>query len=450
MRSFGNVTRISLWSARVTASPSIIERSGAQGIKARQDWICAQCRSQRQARRQFTCLRQNHGADEATLRKQSTVNRKDGGNKALSRPASSTFRPASSTAQNNEPSDTPKDSSPPGAIELPSAEDSRRSHTSKRISHLMDNLQSNIFVAGQRLNDLTGYSGIEALKKDIEGQEDMVRKTRISLQSAKESYTAAISQRSASQREVNELLQRKNSWSPSDLERFTSLYRSDHANEQSETAAQEALNNVERVAEEATAKLSASILARYHEEQIWSDKIRRMSTWGTWGLMGVNVLLFLVFQIGVEPWRRKRLVRGFEEKVAEALEREGSATGAATGVALAAAQAGKGMVSSDLGQKESTTTVDSAVVAAVQKVDSGETDIDPSLLPEQHHSGVQEEGLVEAQTTSSVDVYKLILKDMFSERRIVLRCLDISTLALEGFAFGIVLTSIVAALLRRQ
>lgn len=34
----------------------------------------------------------------------------------------------------------------------------------------MDNLQSNVFIAGQRLNDLTGYSGIETLKKEIEEQ----------------------------------------------------------------------------------------------------------------------------------------------------------------------------------------------------------------------------------------------------------------------------------------
>ena len=54
--------------------------------------------------------------------------------------------------------------------DLPSEEEGRRSQTSKRFNHLMDNLQSNIFIAGQRLNDLTGYSGIEALKKDIERQ----------------------------------------------------------------------------------------------------------------------------------------------------------------------------------------------------------------------------------------------------------------------------------------
>ena len=54
--------------------------------------------------------------------------------------------------------------------DLPSQEEGRRSQISKRFSHVMDHLQSNIFIAGQRLNDLTGYSGIEALKKDIEQQ----------------------------------------------------------------------------------------------------------------------------------------------------------------------------------------------------------------------------------------------------------------------------------------
>ncbi|MBE7181700.1 MAG: hypothetical protein INR71_10930, partial [Terriglobus roseus] len=67
-------------------------------------------------------------------------------------------------------------------------------------------------------------------------------------------------------------------------------------------------------------QLGRAILARYHEEQVWSDKIRQMSTWGTWGLMGLNVLLFVVFQIMIEPWRRRRLVRGFEEKVELALQ----------------------------------------------------------------------------------------------------------------------------------
>lgn len=53
---------------------------------------------------------------------------------------------------------------------LPSSMESRRSQWSKQFSSMMDNLQSNVFVAGQRLNDLTGYSSIEALKKEIHSQ----------------------------------------------------------------------------------------------------------------------------------------------------------------------------------------------------------------------------------------------------------------------------------------
>ncbi|MBT0647066.1 hypothetical protein KJJ93_29175, partial [Escherichia coli] len=87
--------------------------------------------------------------------------------------------------------------------------------------------------------------------------------------------------RSTSQREVNELLQRKHAWSSADLERFTHLYRNDHTNEVSENETQEILSMAEREAEEAATQLSKSILSRYHEEQVWSDKIRRMSTWGT-------------------------------------------------------------------------------------------------------------------------------------------------------------------------
>jgi sensitive to high expression protein 9 len=102
----------------------------------------------------------------------------------------------------------------------------------------MDNVQSNIFVASQRLNDLTGYSGIEALKKEIEAQEAKVQSTRAAVKEARSTYSAAVATRSTTQREVNDLLQRKHNWNPADLERFTSLYRSDHANEQAETAAQ--------------------------------------------------------------------------------------------------------------------------------------------------------------------------------------------------------------------
>jgi sensitive to high expression protein 9 len=53
---------------------------------------------------------------------------------------------------------------------LPSDAERRRSQLSKKFTDLMDNIQGNVFIAGQKLNDLTGYSGIEKLKRDIERQ----------------------------------------------------------------------------------------------------------------------------------------------------------------------------------------------------------------------------------------------------------------------------------------
>ena len=273
--------------------------------------------------------------------------------------------------------------------------------------------------------------------------EEHVRSTRTALQAAREAYSNAISQRSGSQRKVNELLQRKHNWSPQDLEQFTTLYRSDHANEQAESEAQENLVKTERKAEEAAARLSACILARYHEEQIWSDKIRRMSTWGTWGLMGVNVLLFLVFQIGVEPWRRKRLVKGFEEKVMEALEKEQPATNEDRAAA-----------------HESQPPTESSAIALLKteaKLDVKDSDTDAILFV--NESKPSENLIVELETTQPVSqdpqppIYSLnslviAIQDTFSSRQVTLRRFDVTAIALEAAAAGMVLTASIFMIFR--
>lgn len=209
-----------------------------------------------------------------------------------------------------------------GNGELPSASSNRRAQVTKRFSHLMDNLQSSLFVASRHINDLTGYSSIDGMKRKITEHEEDLAVAKEEVRVSRLNYKQLVADRAASQREVTTLLARKDSWTPIDLERFTQLYRSDHGNEHAVQEAAQHLADVERQAEQAASKLNSSILARYHEEQIWSDKIRRMSTWGTWGLMGVNVLLFLVFQFGFEPWRRDRLTKGFEDKVKMALAHE--------------------------------------------------------------------------------------------------------------------------------
>jgi sensitive to high expression protein 9 len=326
----------------------------------------------------------------------------------------------------------------------------------------MDHLQSNIFVASQRINDLTGYSGIEALKNQIVALETAVTDTQDAVREARTAYKTTVAQRASTQREVTTLLARKDTWSPGDLERFTSLYRSDHSNEQAVQEAATKLAEAEREAERATSKLSSSILARYHEEQIWSDKIRQMSTWGTWGLMGVNVLLFLVFQFGFEPWRRKRLVAGFEEKVHEALVREKEAT-----AQLHYLQGMNAVKSS--GQSEDT-KVDEILVAEAQEVESEinseSASSDPAIEavaaaisaesgeipPGEVMAASQESGPDISPPTfdwRNLDSWKAAILDLFSENKILLSKQDVTVIALEGAAVGASIVGLVATFLLR-
>jgi sensitive to high expression protein 9, mitochondrial len=340
----------------------------------------------------------------------------------------------------------------------------------------MDNFQSHLFTASQRLNDLTGYSGIEALKNDISAQEDLVSSSRKAVNEAREKYAAAIATRSTTQREVNDLLHRKHAWSSVDLERFTSLYRSDHANEQAEVAAQKKVGDAETRYEEASTKLARTILARYHEEQIWSDKIRQMSTWGTWGLMGLNVLLFVVFQIMVEPWRRKRLVKGFEDKVEVALrERDTELQNALKyGVGVVRPN-GEAAIpgSSDGGvlPVEAREKVDGiADHLAEQIVDAiSGTTATPSTSTSDHSSPSEPDSeatsspLTHDLPTSNPSIqpapafpssssayasYEEAFRELFSERKLVVTQKEMTTVALEGAVGGAAVMGLVLVLLR--
>ena len=202
---------------------------------------------------------------------------------------------------------------------LPSQKAKNQSKLAKNLTKYLDSAHDTILTATRALNDVTGYSAIEKLKKSIETQEVDLKKAKETVKQCKIAYGEAIQRRSQSQREVNELLTRKHNWSLNDLERFTELYRNDHENEIHEQEAERKLDEAESKVDGVQLKLTQLILTRYHEEQIWSDKIRRSSTWGTWVLMGLNVILFVVATFIVEPWKRNKLVFAFEDKVKQVL-----------------------------------------------------------------------------------------------------------------------------------
>lgn len=95
------------------------------------------------------------------------------------------------------------------------------------------------------------------------------------------------------------------------------LVREDHSYEQGEARAKESAKAADEEVERELKELLRSILARYHEEQVWSDKIRSASTYGSLAALALNLLVFVMATLVVEPWKRRRLAQTFERKVEE-------------------------------------------------------------------------------------------------------------------------------------
>ncbi|AEO66307.1 896e9547-af9a-47ff-a2f8-a602112b3fa7 [Thermothielavioides terrestris] len=350
--------------------------------------------------------------------------------------------PASAPSQTADPSAPPRSSDPPDSS-LPSFTETHRHPLSARFSTFMDNLQARALTATQKLNDLTGYSAIEAIKARNTELEQELAAAQERLRAARHAYKSLTAHRAATQREVTTLLARKDTWNPADLERFTTLYRSDHTLEADVAAAAAELTDAETDEARLSAALTAGILKRYHEEQIWSDRIRRQSTWGTWGLMGVNVVLFLVLQFVAEPWRRKRLMKGIaerEEGVMDEVRRELEEVRAA-------------LAASRLHERQAAEPGASTAAEEPLAVEGHGTGPAPGtsslgVTAEQVPRKPWKEVLLDYWEDPKR--FQADVLDLYSERKIDLRMRDASLIALQGAAAGATIAGALALALLRS
>jgi len=223
--------------------------------------------------------------------------------------------------------------------DLPSHAQKLRSDLTKQFSKSMDHMMRNLNIASQRLNNYTGtdYSGIKGLRSEITAQENLVRASLTAVVAAKSAHNAAFAAQAASQKEVVQLLERKHSWSAADLERYMQLIRNEHINDTTVQDAKTSLALAERKLEDDRTRLEKIERKQYHEEQIWSDTIRRNSTWVTFGLMGFNIILLLLSLLILEPWRRRRMVREIRTALNEKMDNVPAAFAAAAAAAAPSA-----------------------------------------------------------------------------------------------------------------
>ncbi|KAL2177732.1 Mdm33 family-domain-containing protein [Thermothelomyces heterothallicus CBS 202.75] len=377
--------------------------------------------------------------------------------------SSSSSEPTASVQPSNpESKEPPGDSAPPEPesrsqdSSLPSFTETHRHPLSARFSTFMDNLQARVLTATQTINDLTGYSAIEAIKKRNGELEREHAAAQQRLRAARHNYKSLTTHRAATQREVTALLARKDTWTPADLERFTTLYRSDHELEAQVGAAAAELTEAEADEARLSGELNAGILKRYHEEQIWSDRIRRQSTWGTWGLMGVNVVLFLVLQFVAEPWRRRRLVngiaereKGFMDEVRRELVELKAASQTAAAAATSAAAAAAALTAPAAGSGEGAAAHASGRQGTGSAARDG-PDVAVPMEPEDWRLPRKPWKEVLMDFWEDPELLREAVLDLTSDRRIDLRMRDASLLALQGAAAGATLAVVLAVSILRS
>ena len=314
--------------------------------------------------------------------------------------------------------------------------------------------------ATQTINDLTGYTAIEAIKARNSQLETALATAQERLRAARHAYKDLTSHRATTQREVTTLLARKDTWGPHDVERFTTLYRTDHELESRVAGAAAELTEAEADESRLSAELNAGILRRYHEEQIWSDRIRRQSTWGTWGLMGVNILLFLVLQFVAEPWRRRRMIKGIAESEKGAMDefrRELGEVRAALEVSTQREQARSQAEAYAQAQTEAhvqaQTEAEAEADAGVEAAQAADQQQEQEQQSQQQtHATAEAKPIPEPifprrpwrEVIASPALFKAIVRDLYSERRIDVRMRDVTIIALEGAAAGAAVVASVA------
>jgi sensitive to high expression protein 9 len=269
-----------------------------------------------------------------------------------------------------------------------------------------------------------------------------------------------------------------------------SLIRSEHINDQAIRLAKDSVINAEAALEEARTQLEKRERAQYHEEQIWSDTIRRNSTWVTFGLMGVNIFLLLLSLAILEPWRRRRMVREIKSalEAQQAVNKPASAS-SVTAVASSTTEQDIALIGEDVDQITDIdeTKLNPATSAALETVvedlpaaeaiddlpvnarpEAPESVADPVsditvpiaaiAAPNNEEStsylesGFRQEASGRDGSRGKPNGWQSkitsIAQDVISERIISMRRIDYTTAILQGAAAGAVITAAIIAMLR--
>lgn len=158
---------------------------------------------------------------------------------------------------------------------------------------------------------------MEKAKKQVAVADETFLQSRERLKQFNSEYDASIASKSAIQQHINTLLYRKQDWTSADLQQFTTYCQKELESDRMMKESKENYLQAEKRMDQTHNDYINALRKHYNEEQIWTEKSRRIGVYFSAGLFIVNSLLFGASIAVIEPRRRRKIVEQVTEKLDE-------------------------------------------------------------------------------------------------------------------------------------
>lgn len=159
------------------------------------------------------------------------------------------------------------------------------------------------------IQTILGEEQISNLKQSVKSASSRFDEATRNVESARIIMRGLQEKYEEHQKEHMAILMRRENWTESDIQRFAQI-TSNEVRVKREL--EESRKKLQRYEEEQGLKqvnYMDAIRVRYHEEQLWQDKWRVISTYGTWALIGLNSLIFVGGQLFQQVREEKRMIQ---------------------------------------------------------------------------------------------------------------------------------------------
>jgi len=167
-------------------------------------------------------------------------------------------------------------------------------------------------------NEHSGTHEISKLKELVHNSSLKFDKQQRLVAYARKAVDHALSAWEDSQIKHSQLMQVRNKWTPAQAMEFAKLLEKEVQVRSNLEQAKKDLAEKETHQSKLQIDYMNNLRKRYHEEQIWTDRWRILSTYGTWGLIALNSVVFLISQY-LFRLREQQRMKDFETLLKETL-----------------------------------------------------------------------------------------------------------------------------------